>query len=84
MLAASRRISGQFSRISRMLMTAADQRLRRVRHLIKSGNVRQIAGSRRKPEAENGADGKNMIREAAGISIMLADLPSSIVRQQTM
>ena len=63
---------------------AADQRLRRVRHLIKSGNVRQIAGSRRKPEAENGADGKNMIREAAGISIMLADLPSSIVRQQTM
>ena len=55
-----------------------------MRHLIKSGNVRQIADSRRKPEAENGADGKNMIREAAGISIVLVDLPSSVVLQQTI
>lgn len=49
---------------------AADQRLKSRRHQIESGNVKplvwQIADSRRELEAENGADGKDMIRETPG------------------
>jgi len=54
-----------------------------MRHLVGRRNidplVRQIAYSRCKPEAEDRADGKDMIREAARISIMLADLSAGVI-----
>lgn len=46
--------------------------------------VRQVADSRRKSESEDRADGEHMVRKAAGIDIVLTDLPSGVILQQTV
>lgn len=65
---------------------SADQRLKSWRQRIGSGGVkplvRQIADSRRKSESEDGANGEHMVRKAAGIDMVLTDLPSSVILQQ--
>lgn len=67
---------------------SANKRLKRRRHSIRSGRInpliREITDSRCKPEALNGTDRKNMICKAAGIDIMLTDLPTCIILQEAI